>query len=69
MVSSASLTSCEWSIRWDDEETTYVKTESGENFQVLNVEQTAIKNESFLDTEVSCYNEDYNYWVVDIGKI
>ena len=71
IVSSAALTSCESLIpgNTDDKDTTYVKTESGENIPVLNIEQTAIKNENYLDTEVSWYNDDYNYWVFDIGKI
>lgn len=67
IVTSLSLTACQMV---DSNGVTYVKTDSEEKrIPISNVEQVAIKNENFLDTEISWYNGDYNYWVYDIGKI
>lgn len=66
LVALFSFTSCKNN---NSDGVVYVKTETGESIPVLNIEQTAEKKEDFLDTEVSWYNGDYNYWVFEIGKI
>ena len=67
VLASFSLTACQLNV---SDGVTYVKTDSEEKrIPISNVEQVAEKNENFLDTEVSWYNGDYNYWVYEIGKI
>jgi hypothetical protein len=48
---------------------TRVERENGEKLEVLNLVQTAEKNENFLDTEVTWYDDTFNYYVYNIGRI
>ena len=67
VLTSFSLTACEVNV---SNGVTYVQTDGEEKrIPISNVEQVAEKNENFLDTEISWYNGDYNYWVYEIGKI
>lgn len=52
-----------------DEVIDHVKGENGESIPVVNVSQSVVKNENFLDTEVSWYDDAYNYYVFEVGKI
>lgn len=47
----------------------FVVREDGKSVEILNLMQTAEKNENFLDSEVSWYDDTYNYYVFYIGKI
>lgn len=41
----------------------------GKDVPVTRLSQVAEKNENFLETEVSWYDDDYNYYVYNVGKI
>jgi len=60
---SVGLTSCE------DDNAKYVKNGDGEHISVSNLEQVAVKNENFLESEVSWYDDEYNYYVYEVGVI
>ena len=46
-----------------------VRRENGDIVPITKLSQVAQKNENFLDTEVSWYDDDYNYYVYNVGKI
>lgn len=52
-----------------DHASDFVKRDDEQNEPVLELSQTAIKNENFRDTMVSWYDDDYNYYVFNVGKI
>ena len=53
----------------DDSASKYVTTDTGEKIQVRTLAQEAYPNENFKDTMVSWYDDEYEYFVFDIGKI
>ena len=76
LLSALSLYSCfetEQNEEPKTEESTqplnYVTNSAGEELPVMSFEQKAVKNADFLDTEVSWYDDAYNYYVYNVGKI
>ena len=64
------LTSCTDIFNKESEpKVQYVTTQTGEKIQVKALAQEAYPNEDFMDTMVSWYDDEYDYFVFDIGKI
>ena len=54
----------------EDNATSFIQSEEGENVPYYaDLSQKVVKNENFLDSEVSWYDDDYNYYVFHVGKI
>ena len=47
----------------------YVKNDESESVPIVKLEQTVIPNENWRDTEVSWYDQKYNYYVYNVGQI
>lgn len=52
-----------------DNASDFIKRDDGTSEPVMNLSQVAIKNENFRDTLVSWYDDDYNYYVFNVGII
>ena len=73
-VSGLALTGCDTWLKdlmngFNNAPETSVKRENGESIAVETITQVAEKNENFLETEVSWYDDVYNYYVYNVGKI
>jgi len=71
VVSTLGLTACDsiFNGLFNNGADTSVTRENGESIAIENLTQVAEKNENFLETEVSWYDDVYNYHVFHVGKI
>ncbi len=70
LLSLFAFTACNW---FESCNTTTAQAEAvdsdGKSYAVVNLTQTAKENKDYLDTEVSWYDENYNYYVYYLGTI